>query len=297
MNNFIVQWNRFWFRPGPPHALAAFRIAFGLYLLAEALTYVPFVPEMFSRHALVFSLWAPSAPSMLRVLLEPPPVAAAWAIAVAYLVACMALTAGYAMRAAIAVLLLLFLYYWQLSFHFFPSSYHRIYFFTLCVLLCSGADKTFSLRMVRTHGSAYAWEPVSVWAQRLLAVQISCTYLGVGLQKTWLPGWQDGSALIASLTGRWSTPLGRWIIHLGLPFYTYSAGVWAVKIAEFFLPFALWVRRWRWWCVFAGALFHGGIAVLMGIWWFIALIPAYILFWQPEEVYAWCKRHSNGRIH
>jgi len=296
MNKLIEQWNSFWFRSGPPHALALFRIAFGLYLLVEALTYLPFTAEMFSREALTFSLWAPHAPSSITFLLVPPSVFIAWVIALLYVLACIGLTLGTCMRLSIAVLLILFAYYWQLSFHFFSSSYHRIYFLTLAVMLLSGADKTFSLRMLRTHGSVYAWEPISVFFQRLLAVQISFTYLGVGLQKSWLPAWKDGNALIFSLIGRWSTPLGQWIIGLGLPFWAWSLGVELVKISEFFIPFGLWMKRWRWWCVGAGVLFHGGIAILMGIWWFLALIPAYILFWQPEEVHMYCKRRSNGQI-
>lgn len=290
------RWNSFWFRTAPPHAQALLRIAFGLYLLTEAATYLPHIPRMFSEQALTFSSWAELAPTALQPLLEPPPVPVAYGIAGAFVLACLGVTAGIAMRTSLAVLILLFLYYWQLSFHLFPSSYHRIYFVLLWVLLISGADRTFSLRMLRTRGSIFAWEPVSIFAQRLLAVQISATYLGVGLQKAWLPAWQDGAVLSYSLINRWATPLGRWAVEQNLPFAFYSASVLGIKIFEFFLPFCLWIPRWRLLFVVLGASFHIGIAVLMSIWWFVALIPAYVVFWQPEEIHAFCRRISRGRI-
>lgn len=276
--------------------MALLRIAFAGYLIVEALTYFPFVPQMFSDGALTMSLWADLVPASVRFLFDPPPSAVAWVIASLYLIACIGLFTGTLMRTSIAMLIAFTLYYWQLSFFLFPSSYHRIYFFTLCALLFSGADKTFSVRMRRTHGSFFAWEPVMIFAQRLLAVQIAFTYVGVGLQKAWLPAWQDGRALSFSLLGRWGTWLGRWVVSLNFPFWTYSLSVLLIKIGEVLLPFMLWTKRWRWYAVAMGIAFHVGIAVLMSIWWFIPLIPAYIVFWQPEEVYEALRRRFPARI-
>ncbi len=276
--------------------MAIFRILFAAYLLIEACTYLPFVPQMFSDQALTMSLWADLVPPSVRFLFELPPPTIAWVIASVYLIACIGLMIGCGMRTCVTILLILFLYYWQVSFFLFPSSYHRIYFFTLIAFLISGADKTFSVRMLRTHRSFFAWEPIMIFAQRLLAVQITVTYLGVGLQKAWLPVWQDGRALSYSIIGRWGTSLGRWVVSLNLPFWFYSVNVFLIKIGEVFLPFMLWTKRWRWYAVAMGVAFHVGIAVLMSIWWFIPLIPAYIVFWQPEEVYEWLNRRFPGVI-
>jgi hypothetical protein len=295
-NTILAHWNLFWYRKAPPHALAIFRIAFGLYLIVEALTYLPFVPRLFSDQALTFSSWSVHAPSFIGALLEPPSPQIAWIIAAVYMIACIGLFLGFGMRLCLITIIVLFSYYWQLSFHFFPSSYHRIYLLALCALVFSGADKTFSLRMLRTHGSVYAWEPICMFAQQLLRVQIFITYLGVGLQKAWLPAWQDGAALSYSLISRWGTPLGFWVVGLNFPFGVYSAQVLGIKIMEVFLPFLLCIKGWRWAAVIAGACFHVGIAVLMSIWWFIPLIPAYILFWQPEEIHSYCKKWAKGRI-
>jgi hypothetical protein len=296
MSKFIDQWNQFWFRMAPPHAIAIVRIAFGLYLIVEALTYLPVVPRMFSDQALTFSLWSLHVPEFFRFLLEPPSAAVVWIIALLYIAFCIAFTLGFMMRTALIFMIILWFYYYQLSFFLFTSSYHRIYLVLLFLFLVSGADRTFSYHMKRTKGSWFAWEPACVFVQRVIAVQMSFTYLGVGLQKAWLPGWQDGTALTYSLLGRWGTPLGRWVVGLNMPMWVWDLQVWGVKIFEFFLPFCLWIRRWQIPFMIGGAAFHIGIGVLMSIWWFVALIPAYLLFFAPEEVYAWCKRRSGGRI-
>lgn len=295
-NQYFRRWDNWWFASVHPHALAALRIGFALYLIVEALTYLPFVPQMFSDQALTFSTWEPSAPDFLKPILNPPPVSIAWVIISVYLLACVGLLVGFGMRFWVAILLLLDLYYWQLSFFLFQSSYHRIYFVLQLLFLISGADKTFSLRMLRTHGSIFAWEKISAFPQRVLAIQMTVTYLGVGLQKSWLPDWQDGSALTSSLLHRWATPLGRWVVSLNWPFWVWSLFVESVKIFEFFLPVCLWLKAWRPYAAIGGLAFHAGIAVLMSIWWFLPLVPAYIVFWPPEEVYRGCKRLFRGRI-
>lgn len=280
----------------PPHAVAILRIAFALYLLIEAATYVPHITEMFSSDGFTFSAWSHFLPTSLQPVLDPPSPLVAHGIALVYLLACMGLLCGFGMRFSLILLLFLNLYYWQVSFFEFPSSYHRIYFVLQFLLLFSGADKTFSLRMLRTHGSIFAWENVCVFAQRVLMVQLTITYLGVGLQKTWLPDWQDGAALSHSIINRWATPLGRWVVEQNLPFGFYSVAVLGIKIGEFFLPCMLWLRDWRILAVFLGASFHIGIAALMSIWWFIPLIACYILFWPSEEVYLWFKRQFPASI-
>jgi hypothetical protein len=295
-SELLHRWDDFWFARVHPHAQALLRIAFALYLLIEAATYLPHVSAMFSDRALTFSMLSPSAALWLRPLLDPPSVTAAWMIASVYVAACLGLLLGWGMRFWLIVLLVLDVYYFQLSFFLFRSSYHRIYFVLQLLFLLSGADRTFSLRMLRMHGSLFAWEYISVFPQRILAVQMTVTYLGVGLQKSWLPDWQDGSALTASLLHRWGTPVGRWVVGLNWPFWVWSGAVESVKIFEFFLPVCLWLKAWRPYAVIGGLLFHGGIAVLMSIWWFLPLVPAYIVFWPPEDVYAFCRRRFPERI-
>lgn len=276
---FFQRWEHWWCRSAPPHALALTRIAVGVFLLIEALTYIPAVPALLSTHGLVFPLWS-----------AVPGASVAWLTFALYCLCCILLALGCLMRTSLIGLIALYCYYWNLSFHFFPSSYHRLFFVVLLVLLISGADKTFSLRMLRTRGSFFAWEPISILPQRLLAAQITATYLGVGWQKMWLPDWQNGLLFYYSFTGKWGSPPAFALARV-LPLWSYDALNWVTRILEFFLPFLLWMRSWRLFAVIAGTLFHVSIAILLGIWWFLLLPPAYILFVEPEHVYAWLRRY------
>lgn len=295
LNNFIVHWQSFWFRQAPPHAIAIMRIFFGIYLIAEALCYLPFVPELFSHEGLVFSFGTLHFPDYAWFF-DPPAASTAWIIAAVYMVACIGFTLGCLMRTSIVTMIVLWAYYYQLSFFLYHSSYHRIYLLILILLLISGADRTFSVHMWRKKGSIFAWETASILAQRLIAVQLCVTYVGVGLQKTWLPEWQDGMALVASIVARWSTSWGRWVIAQNLPMWFYDLNVKVIEVVEVTMPFGFWLKNWRIPAMLAGIAFHVGIGALMSIWWFVGLIPLYVFFWAPEEVYAWCKRYSRGRI-
>jgi len=295
-NDFFTRWDFWWCRSAPPHVMAILRIAFGLFLLIEAATYLPFVPEMFSKEGLVMSMNLSQFPDMFAKILKPPPVWAAWLFACAYVAALLMLITGTFMRAAIVILILLFWYYWQLSFHLFPSSYHRLFFFTLWVLLFSGADKTFSVRMFFKRGSFFAWDPISILPQRLISIQMTATYLGVGWQKLWLPTWQGGEVLPYSLITRWGSPSAFWMVSQNWPMWVYDTMNWTVKVFECLMPFGLWVPRLQWLFFAGGLVFHLSIAILLEIWWFLVLVPAYIVFLSPEDVYNTLKRHSRGRI-
>jgi len=280
MNHFFHQWDSWWMRSAPPHVLALFRICFAAFLLIEAATYLPHVPMMFSSAGLAIPMQTGLS------FLAPPLPAIAWLVAGGYVVAVLLLLVGFGMRAALVLLACYFLYYWQLSFYAFPSSYHRLFFFTFLVLLLGGADKTFSLRMKLAHGSWTAWENISILPQRLLAVQLTATYAVVGIQKWWLPLWQGGDVLYYSFIGRWGTPLARLLVALGLPPMFYDALTLLTKVFETLIPVGLWIPRVRW-AFFAGGLaFHLLIALLLGIWWFLVLVPAYIVFFEPEAVHA-----------
>lgn len=284
MTRFLRLWDSWWMRPVPPHALAIFRIAFAAFLLVEAATYLPHVTMMFSSAGLAIPLQT-GLP-----FLAPPSPAAAYGVAIAYCAALAFLLFGYRMWIALAALVCFFLYYWQLSFYAFPSSYHRLFFFSFLVLLLGGADKTFSLRMKLERGSWSAWESVCILPQRFLAVQLTATYAVVGVQKWWLPLWQGGDILYYSLIGRWGTPIARWLVHAIPQPWLYDVLVIATKVLETAMPIGFWIPRFRWLFFAAGFVFHVLIAVLLGSWWFLVLPPAYILFLEPETVHAFLQR-------
>lgn len=149
--------------------------------------------------------------------------------------------------------------------------------------------------MYRRAGSFFAWEPVSILPTRLLTLQITATYAGVGWQKLWLPDWQNGQILYYSFIGKWGSPLGFWLARI-LPAWSYDVLNWIVRFMECTIPICLWLRDWRVYAFIAGTVFHVSIALIMDIWWFLVLPPAYILFLNPDAVYKWLHRLLPERI-
>ncbi|MBI1813003.1 HTTM domain-containing protein [Candidatus Peregrinibacteria bacterium] len=274
------QWNSFWFRECPPHALAIVRIAFGGFLLSMWLLRWRAVPMLFSREGIVLPLF--SSP-----LLTPPSAVGAWMLYACFLVLLACLTVGFYTRLSAGLCVFFFAYFWLLSLYQFNTSFDRLFFVILLALTPSGAGKTLSVDAWRKKGSFLAWEPISILPQRLLAAQITATYLGVGWQKLALSSWQGGEVLAWGFMGKWATPLAFWILRRNVPIAVYDFGVFLVKSFEVIMPFALWNKRLRRWAFAAGALFHIAIALLLSIPWFLVLIPLYIVFLDPEDVRAW----------
>ena len=281
MMKAFQRWDSWWMRTGPPHALALFRIGFGAYLVLEALTYLPHASVLFSTAGLVL-------PLQLGIPVPLPWLA--YVLTSGFVAAAAMLAIGYRMRLALCILIAYFLYYWQLSFYAFPSSYHRIFFLSFLFLLLGGADKTLSLRMKMERGAWSAWEPVCLLPQRLIAVQLTATYAVVGAQKWWLPHWQDGDVLYYSFIGRWGTPLALWFVSLDWSRGTYDAVTLGTKFFETLMPVGVWIPRYRWFFFVGGFVFHLLVASFLSIWWFLVLPPAYVAFIEPEEVHAWLRR-------
>ncbi|MBI3331857.1 hypothetical protein HYZ99_02750 [Candidatus Peregrinibacteria bacterium] len=297
---FQKAWSRFWFRTTHPHALALFRIAFGGFLLFYWSLKLPHVDALFSEEGIVLPLvWRTNVPPALLSLFSPPPYPIALLIFLALLAVFVFLVAGLFSRAAAGVAFALSVYYWILSLHLFGTSFDRLFIFMLLVLAFSPADRAFSLAMKLKHGSFLAWEPISILPQRILAVQVAATYLGVGWQKLVLPDWQSGEILALGFMGRWATAPAWRVIQWNLPLWMYDAMIAVVKGFELLLPFGVWIQKWKiqWWFFLGTALFFSNVALFLAIWWFLVLIPANILFLDPDALYRWLRERANGQIH
>ena len=78
--------------------------------------------------------------------------------------------------------------------------------------------------------------------------------------------------------------------------WVYSFMVLIVTYFETALPFGLWIPKVRKWFMLGGILFHLTISLfLSAIWWFYAMIAAYITFFEPETVLVWLRRRPSLR--
>lgn len=295
MSSTLNFWDTFWIRRVPPHALACTRVAVGLYLLVYAGLYVPHLSMIFSNEGLVLPLYVDRFPALSLILSAPSPLAI-HIIYAGYLLCIVGITLGLWFRFSVFGTLLASLYIWQLQLHGFATSYNRILFFCLLVLLFSGAHRTFSLDQKKRTGSWLDWEPISILPQRMIALQITATFVGVSLQKFWLPHWKGGEVLAYSYISRWATPLARWYSRLPLTLTHYDSVVWVVKILEPLCAVGIWIPRIRIPSIIFTSAFLILVGVMLSIWWFIFIIPAFILFYKPEDVLLWCRKNVSNQI-
>lgn len=297
LQNFHRLWNVWWFRSGPPHALAILRILFGLWMLLYFGLRLPYADLLFSTSGLVipydYTIHFGTIPgvSFLQSVLTPLSPGFSFMILSLHIASLITFTFGFRTRLSAVIAFLFFLYEFNLSYHHMGTSYNRLFLFFSFLFIFAESGKTFSIDMLMKHGSFFAWEPISIFFQRIIALQITATYLGVGLQKLWLPDWQNGSMLFLSFQNMWATPVAFFFLSLSPPLWVFDAMVFIVKAFELALPFGLWHRKTRLWFMGGGIVFHLGISLfLAAIWWFYAMIACYITFFDPEEVLAFLKR-------
>jgi len=268
--------------------MAILRIAFGLNMLLFFGIHVRDVPMFFSEQGLI--LPTIFLPQFLLPFLTPPSVITAYIIYAVMIVSLLSFTVGFHTRLSAAIATLIYIYYITLFFHQGITSFMRLFLFLFIVFTCADSGKAFSVEMWRKHGSIFAWEMGSILTQRLVAIQITATYLGVGWQKVWLPDWQGGEILYYSFQSMWATPIAWWLVREQFPMWVYSAMVIVVTYFETALPFGLWIPKVQKWFMLGGILFHVGISLfLAAIWWFYAMIAAYITFCKPEDVLERCQ--------
>lgn len=289
LHSCLAAWERFWLASVPPHTLALVRIVFGGFVLLRFAEHIPHAWLEFSSATLALPVFAPDRWFTVFFAAPPPPVA--MGLFACFLFAITAVTLGLWTNIAAGVSFVLYLYYYYFNISNFGTTFDRLFIFTFLVLGLTGeSGATFSVDAWRRYGSWRGWRPISVLGQRLLAVQLTATYFGAGVQKLWLASWQSGEVLAYQFMGRWATaaawPVARWNLSL----WWYDRAVYAVKMLELFLPVGFWVRRFQPYAFIGGFVFHMGVTIFMGIWWFQILVPAYLLFLPPAQVHAWCVR-------
>lgn len=288
-----MSWDTFFHRRVPPHLWATVRIAVGLFLMLYWYTQVV-EAHLFSQEGFLFP--RVESEDAFSLLLFHPTYLQINIFFIGVFILLFFFTCGYAVQLSAFILLLCFLYFHVLSQWLFSTSFYRIFQFVLALFLFPGGDRTFSLAMRIKHGSFFAWEPISILPQRILALQMSATYFCVGWQKLFLPGWKNGHILVQGFSGFWATGFARFLLQR-FPSFVFDWMLWGSLVLELLLPFGLWSKKYQGWFFVGGFLFHTMVTLTLGIWWFQALVPLYIVFLVPEDIYLFYKQRSKGRIH
>jgi len=286
--NPISAWNRFLFGPISARPLGAFRIVFGLSLLAYlALMSVEF-DYWYTGAGLLQGNEAREAAGQFRLsplnFTQNPTVAHAFfAVTVA---AAVAVTFGWRTRVMSVVLYLgmLSLYHRNVTGNGGPDAVPMLMSFY--IMLCpSGA--AFSLDVVRAakkRGTA-AEALIAPWGLRLLQMQVCLLYFQSCVIKCDGLSWMNGTAVHYVLFNREFGLFDmEWMAQYPLLINLLTHG--AVLI-EFALAFWLWFRPTRRWVMLAGVALHMGIHPVLNVAGFgETLIATYLVFLAPDELNA-----------
>ena len=145
-------------------------------------------------------------------------------------------------------------------------------------------DRWLALQRASERGQPAPPERGPLYGQRLMAVHVAVLYLGTAWEKSY-PGFLDGSRLQQIYLSIYFGSDGadpRWFV----PFTVASA--WLVTLAEWVLPFGLFVPRLQPWLMPLGLLMHGVMYHQIPVATFSATMAVlYLAFLDPDRFHAW----------
>ncbi|MBX9878109.1 MAG: HTTM domain-containing protein [Candidatus Obscuribacterales bacterium] len=258
-----LAWNEFWFAPGSPMPLAVFRIAIGVLVLIFCWWISPEATQFLGLHRIVQSStvahWMGSPQFDVLSLLPKDDY---WISAALNLLAlsgiCLILGVFSRLNALIVYLIMLA---FDSRNHFVLNTGIKIMIVMTLFLVFSRCGEALSFKRI-----ASVWRKKnpdfgpardgSVFALRLMQVQMALVYWSAGSCKLHGASWMDGTAVYyaAHLTQfqRFTSPLldQLWLCSL------LSLGTLAFELS---FPFLIWVKELRYPLLFVGALFHAGL--------------------------------------
>ena len=188
--------------------------------------------------------------------------------------------------------------------HGYPGwSSHHIYILVISVslLALSPCGRSFSWDRYRALAQARDARDISpehgdLWPQRLIALQLAALYFWAAVDKTnwsFLSGQRLEEAFIWSFTGRALEPL----ISLGAILAVLSI---IVVVVEYFLAFAIFVRRWQAFVLPLGLALHAAFYVLLPVNTYSATVMVlYLALLDPDAVHRFLDRmiQNHGQGH
>jgi hypothetical protein len=275
-------WERFWFEPESTAPLVLVRVAFGILVLAWALTLAPDLLTFVGPHGMV-----PDAPHLgspgLWTLLGPlDSNAAAIALYSALVAAAVALVVGFQTRLAALIAFVVLTSFERRNVYVTNSGDELVRIIAL-ILFLAPAGAAVSIDRWRRRQPLSTFPTRSPWALRLLQVQVSVLYLAAVWDKVRGVTWNDGTATSYALRlddiARFQLPHAITQSELVSNFMTYGTlGV------EFAIGTLVWNRRLRPYVLLAGVGLHLSIDLTMRIGFFSgAVLVAYLAFVPSER--------------
>jgi len=286
----VKAWNRFWFAPAPAAPLAVVRIAFGVVITIWTATLAVdgglsrffeddgILPH--PRYGVAPALW-----SVLRIWPSDHAVVIAWVV---LLLACVLLTIGLFTRVAALVVFVGVMSFERRNPFIFNSGDGLLRIIAL-YLVFAPAGAYLSMDRLRKARERF-WETpdASVFALRLMQIQLSFLYLGSVWAKLSGASWNDGTAISYALRvgDLHRFPYPGFLSSSQLMSNLATYGTLAIESA---LAVLVWNRRLRPWVLGAGVLLHAGISYGLRVGYFsVAVFTLYLAFLSPAAAQRVC---------
>jgi hypothetical protein len=291
MNPFR-EWNRFWFGPISARPLGAFRVVFGLLLLANLAFLAYELDYWYTDAGLLQGTEAREAAGPLRfspLLWVGDPLSVRLFFGATTVVAVL-FTLGWQTRimGVLLYLMMLSIHHRNVVSNCGADALVVIMLFYAMLSPCGAAFSLDAVRAARKRGTLA--DPLIVpWAQRLIQLQLSLIYFNTAVLKCHGSSWLGGTALHYVLN---NTEVGRsqlmWLVEYPLAI---NALTYVALFAELALPFLLWFRPTRVWAALAGLGLHAGVLFTVNVPIFGEVMTAcYLVFLAPDEIDALLRR-------
>lgn len=257
--DFWQAWEQFFHAPAPVATLCVFRVLFGLILLVNALTLLPFATDFFGPLGLMgtkaYAKAYPVPRLSLFYLLPQTPAVATWMVRLLVVsTACLTLGLFTEVCVPLTWLILISLHHRNTAIFNSGDTVQRL----LLLLLCfTPSGKAFSLDCWLANKDAIAsmreieFDP---WAVRLMQIQLCIVYLRSVYWKLRGGPWRQGTAVVYVLRAmsfrRYSAPR----VVLNPVVYRFLA--YTTILIETYIPLAVWIRELRWSAILAGWMLH-----------------------------------------
>jgi hypothetical protein len=281
-------WDRFFFAPQSPLPVALFRILYGICVSMTLILLRSDWLNWFGVHAWV-------SEDTMRVI-EPGPRINLFTLLPQndhwitgffwfFLAFAVLLTVGLWTRVSSVVVFLCFVSLQQraLLITHGGDKFLRVAGFFLMFAPAGAALSLDRVIRVRTKREGRGVEPRAPWAQRMIQFQLALLYFTSFWWKLKGHAWLDGTALYYAMHLREirQFPLPSWLQNATL----LKLGSWFTLALEFSLGTLIWLKRFRYYVLAAGLLFHLGLEYAFNFPMFQwDVLSAYVLFIEPRDL-------------
>jgi hypothetical protein len=295
LQRFYRAWQSFFFEPQSPLPIALFRILYGICVSATLILLYPDWLEWFGTHAW-FSLKTMQAiePGVRLDLFTLLPANDHWIVAFFWfsLVFAIFLTIGLWSRLSSIVVFLCLVSIQQRALFITHGGdkFLRVAGFFLMFAPAGAALSVDRLIRVRRKREGPTIEPRAPWAQRMIQFELAFLYFTSFLWKLRGHSWLDGTALfyVLHLHEIRRFPLPSWLENGVVS----KLACWAILALEFSLGVLIWFKRYRYYLLLLGLIFHLCLEYAINAplfqW---DVLTAYVLFIDGEDL-----RRAGGSV-